>query len=375
MMIICQFSGMRYLTTLICDFVLFFPFLSAQESFSTIMLYHEFAFNFQGSTDITKWDFNMRNSSSTLEFLPTRFILVGIPGLEAEHIWISIPFCLMYVIIFLGNGTILHVIRTDTALHQPMYLFLAMLALAEVGVSASTLPTVLGVFLFGITEISFNACLLQMFSIHSFSIMESAVLLSMSVDRFVAIYNPLRYTAILTMPRIFGMAASIGLKSIVLMAPLTILLRRLTFCGHNILSHSYCLHPNLIHLPCEDTTVNNIYGLFIITSTFGLDSLLIVVSYGFILHTVLSIATGEGRRKALSTCGSHVCAVFSYYVPMLGLSMVHRLGYHVSPLLHAMMANAYLFLPPVVNPIVYSIKTKEIRRGISWMLSEKKARV
>ena len=122
------------------------------------------------------------------------FILVGIPGLEAEHIWISIPFCLMYIIIFLGNGTILHVIRTDTALHQPMYLFLGMLALAEVGVSASTLPTVLGVFLFGITKISFNACLLQMFSIHSFSIMESTVLLSMSVDRFVAIYNPLRYT-------------------------------------------------------------------------------------------------------------------------------------------------------------------------------------
>ena len=79
------------------------------------------------------------------------FILVGIPGLEAEHIWISIPFCLMYIIIFLGNGTILHVIRTDTALHQPMYLFLGMLALAEVGVSASTLPTVLGVFLSGIT--------------------------------------------------------------------------------------------------------------------------------------------------------------------------------------------------------------------------------
>ncbi|XP_068845390.1 olfactory receptor 51J1-like [Capricornis sumatraensis] len=317
----------------------------------------------------------MRNSSSTLESLPTMFILVGIPGLEAEHIWISIPFCLMYTIIFLGNGTILHVIRIDTALHQPMYLFLAMLALVEVGVSASTLPTVLGVFLFGITEISFNACLLQMFSIHSFSIMESAVLLSMSVDRFVAIYNPLRYTAILTVPRIFGMAASIGLKSIVLMAPLTILLRHLTFCGHNILSHSYCLHPNLIHLPCGDTTINNIYGLFIVTSTFGLDSLLIVVSYGFILHTVLSIATGEGRRKALSTCSSHVCAVFSYYVPMIGLSMVHRLGYHVSPLLHATMANAYLFLPPVVNPIVYSIKTKEIRRGISWILSEKKARV
>lgn len=317
----------------------------------------------------------MKNSNSSLEFLPTTFILVGIPGLETEHIWISIPFCLMYIIIFLGNGTILHVIRTDPALHQPMYLFLAMLALAEVGVSASTLPTVLGIFLVGITEITFDACIFQMFFIHSFSILESAVLLAMSVDRFVAIYNPLRYTTILTLPRIFGTGIIMGLKSIILMAPLPMLLRNLPFCGHNVLSHSYCLHPNLIHLPCGDVSINNIYGLFIVTSTFGLDSLLIVVSYGLILHTVLSITTGEGRRKALNTCGSHVCAVLAYYVPMIGLSMVHRFGLHVSPLVHAMMANAYLFFPPVINPIVYSIKTKEIHHGIVRMLFQKRARV
>ncbi|XP_005342583.4 olfactory receptor 51J1 [Ictidomys tridecemlineatus] len=317
----------------------------------------------------------MKNSNSSLGFLPTTFILVGIPGLEAEHFWISIPFCLMYIIIFLGNGTILHVIRTDTSLHRPMYLFLAMLALAEVGVSVSTLPTVLGIFLFGTTEISFEACLFQMFSIHSFSIMESAVLLAMSVDRFVAIYSPLRYTTILTLPRIFGTGVIIGLKSIVLMAPLPMLLRRLPFCGHNALSHSFCLHPNLIHLPCGDISINNIYGLFIVTSTFGLDSLLIVISYGLILHTVLGIATGEGQKKALSTCGSHVCAVLAYYIPMIGLSMVHRFGKHVSPLLQTMMANAYLFFPPVVNPIVYSIKTKEIHLGIIRMLEKKRFRV
>ncbi|XP_046298037.1 olfactory receptor 51J1 [Marmota monax] len=317
----------------------------------------------------------MKNSNSSLGFLPTTFILVGIPGLEAEHFWISIAFCLMYIIIFLGNGTILHVIRTDASLHQPMYLFLAMLALAEVGVSVSTLPTVLGIFLFGTTEISFEACLFQMFSIHSFSIMESAVLLAMSVDRFVAIYSPLRYTTILTLPRIFGTGVIIGLKSIVLMAPLPMLLWRLPFCGHNALSHSFCLHPNLIHLPCGDISINNIYGLFIVTSTFGLDSLLIVISYGLILHTVLGIATGEGRKKALSTCGSHICAVLAYYIPMIGLSMVHRFGKHVSPLLQTMMANAYLFFPPVVNPIVYSIKTKEIHRGIIRMLAKKRSRV
>ncbi|XP_011717114.3 olfactory receptor 51J1 [Macaca nemestrina] len=317
----------------------------------------------------------MKNSNNSSGFLPTTFILVGIPGLEAEHLWVSVPFCLIYIIIFLGNGIILHVIRTDVALHQPMYLFLAMLALAEVGVSASTLPTVLGIFLFGNTEISFEACLLQMFSIHSLSIMESAVLLAMSLDRFVAIYSPLRYTAILTLPRVFGTGAIIVLKSIMLMTPLPILLQRLSFCGHNALSHSYCLHPNLIYLSCGNISVNNIYGIFIVTSTFGLDLLLIVISYGLILHTVLGIATGEGRKKAFNTCGSHTCAVLAYYVPMISLSIVHRLRHRVSPLLQAMMASAYLFFPPVVNPIVYSIKTKEIRGAIFRMLSEKRPRV
>lgn len=373
MVAIAQFSGMRPWPPESVTFVVFF--LSVQEAFSTIMSSHWTIFNFQGSTDLVEGDFDMKNANSSLAFLPTTFILVGIPGLETEHTWTPILFCLMYFIIFLGNGTILHVIRTDTALHQPMYFFLAMLALAEVGVSASTLPTVLGVFLLGATEIGFDACLLQMFSIHSFSITESAVLLTMSVDRFMAICNPLRYTAILTAPRICGTGAIIGLRSIILMAPLPMLLRRLPFCGHNTLSHSYCLHPNLIHLPCGDISINNIYGLFIVSSTFGLDSLLIVVSYGLILHTVLSITTGMGRRKALSTCGSHVCAVLAYYVPMIGLSMVHRFGHHAPPWVPTTMASAYLFFPSIVNPIVYSIKTKDICRGIARMLSEKRARV
>uniref|UniRef100_A0A8C8YI28 Olfactory receptor n=1 Tax=Prolemur simus TaxID=1328070 RepID=A0A8C8YI28_PROSS len=295
--------------------------------------------------------------------LPSYFLLTGLPGLEALYPWFIFPFCSIYLMALVGNSLILAVIKKTISLHQPMYLFLAMLAFAELGVSVSTLPTVLGIFLFGAKEICFEACLLQMFSIHSFSIMESGVLLAMSVDRFVAIYNPLQYTAILTLPRIAGTGAALGLKSVMLMFPLPFLLQRLPFCGHNTLSHSYCLHSDLIQLPCGDTRPNSILGLCIVTSSFGLDSLLIIVSYVLILYTVLGITSGEGRRKALNTCGSHVCAVLAYYVPMIGLSMVHRFGQHVSPLLQVMMANAYLFFPPVVNLIVYSIKTKEIRRG------------
>ncbi|XP_068965072.1 olfactory receptor 51G2-like [Petaurus breviceps papuanus] len=317
----------------------------------------------------------MQSVNISLAVTLQTFILVGIPGLEAEHIRISIPFCLMYAIIFLGNGTILHVIRVDQTLHQPMYLFLAMLASAELGVTACTLPTVLGIFLFGINEISFEACLLQMFFMHSFTIIESGVLLAMSVDRFIAIYNPLRYMAILTLPRIVCTGAAIVLKTLGLMLPLPLLLRRLPFCGHNTLSHSYCLHSDLIKLPCGNTRPNSILGLFIVIFTFGVDSMLIVFSYMLILRTVLGIASREGRWKALNTCVSHISALLAYYVPVISLSVLHRFMHPMPPLLQVIMANAYLLLPPVVNPIVYSIKTKEIRLAIVQTLSRKKATV
>lgn len=253
-----------------------------------------------------------------------------------------------------------------------MFLFLAMLAFSELGVSASTLPTVLSIFLLGANKICFEACLLQMFSIHSFSIMESGVLLAMSVDRFVAIYNPLRYTAILTLPRIAGTSLTLGLKSLLLMFPLPFLLKRLPFCGHNVLSHSYCLHSDLIQLPCGDTRPNSILGLCIVTSTFGLDSLLIVVSYVLILYTVLNITSGEGRRKALNTCVSHMCAVLVYYVPMISVALVHRFMKHAVPAVRLLLANIYLLVPPMLNPIIYSAKNRQIRQGLIQLFLQRK---
>ncbi|XP_017362673.1 olfactory receptor 51I2-like [Cebus imitator] len=311
----------------------------------------------------------MFNSS---QFTPKYFLLTGLPGLEPHYPWFIFPFCSTYLVALMGNSLILTVIKRSISLHQPMYLFLAMLAFAELGVSASTLPTVLGIFLFIVNKICFEACLLQMFSIHSFSIMESGVLLAMSVDHFVAIYNPLRYTAIMTLPRIAGTGAALGLKSVMLMFPMPFLLKRLPFCGHNTLSHSYCLHSDLIQLPCGDTRPNSILGLCIVTSTFGLDFLLIVVSYVLILYTVLGITSGEGQWKALNTCVSHICAVLGYYVPMISGSPVHHFLKHAAPAVHLLLASVYLLVPPVLNPIIYSVKTKQIRQGLIQLFLQRK---
>ncbi|NXK14356.1 O51I2 protein, partial [Herpetotheres cachinnans] len=303
---------------------------------------------------------------------PSSFLLTGISATANGSVWLAIPFCCMYVISILGNSVVLFVIKAERSLHEPMYLFLCMLALADLGVSLSTLPTVLSVLLFDSCEIGFDACLAQMFFIHCFSILDSGVLWAMAFDRFMAIYNPLQYASILTIPRVGVIGLGLTVRSVSLLLPLPILLKKLSFCRSHVLAHSFCLHPNLLQLPCADISVNSMYGLFVLLATFGLDLLAIVLSYVMIIKTVLSIASKEERLRALNTCISHICAVLIYYIPMIGLSMVYRFGKSASPLIHVFMANIYLLVPPVLNPIIYSVKTKQIRRGIHKILTPRR---
>ncbi|XP_062983963.1 olfactory receptor 51G1-like [Elgaria multicarinata webbii] len=302
--------------------------------------------------------------SENKTFNPSTFLLTGFPGLEYAHRWISLPFCIIYLTVILGNSTILHVIRTDASLHEPMYYFLAMLALTDLSLCLTTLPTVLGIFWFSSREITFSACFTQLFFIHSLSLVESAVLLSMAFDRFVAICNPLRYGSILTTQRIVRIGLAFVFRSFSLICPLPFLLRRFHYCRTNVLSHSYCLHLEIMKLACSDIIINHIYGLTVVAFTVGTDSLLILLSYIFILKTVLSIASREERLKAFNTCISHVCAVLLFYVPMIGLSLIHRFGERAPHIIHILMSYVYLLAPPLMNPIVYSIKTKQIRQRI-----------
>ncbi|XP_037377643.1 olfactory receptor 51Q1-like [Talpa occidentalis] len=304
---------------------------------------------------------------------PFYFILTGIPGFEAYHIWISIPFCCLYAISIMGNTTILTVIRIDPSLHQPMYLFLSMLALTDLGLTLTTLPTVMQILWFNIRRIEFEACFAQFFFLHGFSLMESSVLLAMSFDRYVAICRPLHYVTILTNEVIGRIGVAIIVRCVLAVLPSLFLLKRLPFCRSHLLTHSYCLHMDMIRLVCADIRVNSWYALAVILLIVGTDPLLIVFSYAMILKSVLGTATWSERLRALNNCLSHILAVLVLYVPMIALSMTHRFAKHASPLLHVIIANVYLLAPPVMNPIIYSVKTKQIRQGIFHLLFQRKA--
>uniref|UniRef100_A0A7N5KM16 Olfactory receptor n=2 Tax=Ailuropoda melanoleuca TaxID=9646 RepID=A0A7N5KM16_AILME len=288
------------------------------------------------------------------------FLVTGIPGLETVHIWISIPFCTMFFITLAGNVTIMTVILRERTLCVPMYLFLAMLAASDLGLSLFTFPTMLGIFWLDARELTFSACFTQMFFIHTFQDFESAIILAMAFDRYVAISHPLHYSSILTNSVISRIGLAIVVRTLTVQVPLPFLLRRLCFCHSNVLSHSYCLHPDIIKLSCSSTRINSIFGLFVVLSTMGLDFLLILFSYILILKTVLSIASYGGCLKALNTCISHICAVILFFTPMICLSILHRFGPKLHSHIYVTLANMHFLIPPVLNPIVYVVKTKQI---------------
>ena len=299
------------------------------------------------------------------------FLLLGIPGLEDAHLWISIPFCLVYLLSLMGNVALLLIIKTDRKLHEPMYLFLCMLSVADLMLTSSTLPKILSLFWFNDREIYFEACLTQMYFIHSLSTMESGFILAMAFDRFVAICHPLRHSTILTPTVIVGLGLLIVFRGAVLLSPHPFLLRWLSYCKTNVISHTYCEFMALIKLVCSETKIRRAYSLIVAFLTGGLDFILIICSYVLILFTVFNLPSKAARLKTLSTCVSHVWVILVFYTPAFFSFLTHRFGHHIAPPVHIFIANIYLLIPPMMNPIIYGVKTKRIRDGFLKFLTIK----
>ncbi|XP_007533508.1 olfactory receptor 52N4-like [Erinaceus europaeus] len=304
---------------------------------------------------------------------PVSFLLNGIPGLEHMHLWISFPFCFMYVVAMAGNCGFLYLIGCEDSLHRPMYYFLAMLSLTDLVICTSSIPKALCIFWFHLKEISFNECLVQMFFIHTFTGMESGVLMLMALDRFVAICYPLRYSTILTNPVIAKVGLATFLRAVLLIIPFTVLTKRLPYCRGNIIHHTFCDHMSVAKLSCGNIKVNAIYGLMVALLIGGFDILCITVSYTMILRTVISLSSADARQKAFSTCTAHICAIVFSYSPAFFSFFSHRFGGHtIPPACHIILANIYVLLPPTMNPVVYGVKTKQIRDCVLRILSGSK---
>ncbi|KAM8812662.1 olfactory receptor 52B4-like [Rhynchonycteris naso] len=220
-------------------------------------------------------------------------------------------------------------------------------------------------------EISLNHCIAQVFFLISTFMSESGILLVMAFDHYIAICYPLRYLTILTHALIGKIGATIFLRSFGTVFPMTFLLKRLTFCRTNILPHTVCEHIGLAKFSCDDIRVNIWYGFFVLMSTIALDVFLSIVSYMLILRAVFHIPSRDARHKALNTCGSYVCVIFLFYGPGIFSTLTQRFGRHISPHIHILLANVCILAPPMLNPIIYGIKTKQIWDQVTHILFSK----
>ncbi|XP_065279815.1 olfactory receptor 52R1-like [Emys orbicularis] len=317
--------------------------------------------------------YSMSDSNTTDFTNPSTFILLGIPGLEAAHVWISIPFCTMYVIAILGNFSILFTVKIESSLHEPMYYFLCMLAVNDLVVYTSTLPKMLAVFWFNSREIDFSACLTQMYFILIFSMMESGILVAMALDRYVAICHPLRHSTILTNPLVVKIGLAVVLRGSIIILPFPLLARQWLYCRTNVIPQPYCAHIVMVNLACTDTHVSSYYGLFVLFCVMGLDGIFIGVSYSQILRAIFILPTKDARLKTLGTCGSHLFVILAFYIPSLIMSLMYRFGQNVPLHFHVLIANVSFLMPPTLNPIIYGVRTNQIRDRLLRLFTHKGA--
>ena len=302
------------------------------------------------------------------------FTLTGIPGMPEKDFWLALSLCLLYSFTFLGNVIILAVIKVEQHFHEPMYYFLAMLVATDLSLPLSSVPTMISVHWLSWCSVTLDVCVTEMFFIHTFGGVESGVLVAMALDRYVAICDPLRHAAIFTHKLLTQIGFGVTLRAGVLIALCLILIKcRLKHYRTTVVSHSFCEHMAIVKLAAEDTRVNKIYGLFVAFIILGFDIIFITLSYIRIFVTVFKLPQKEARLKAFNTCIAHICVFLVFYLLGFFSSFTHRFGFHIPSYIHILLSNLYLLVPPFLNPIVYGVKTKQIRDRASKIFHLKDA--
>nr|XP_014693328.2 olfactory receptor 56A4-like [Equus asinus] len=308
-------------------------------------------------------------SSSNYSSAPvSEFLLTCFPNYQNWQHWLSLPLSLLFLLATGANATLLITIWLETSLHEPIYYLLSLLSLLDVVLCLTVIPKVLDIFWFNNKSISFSACFLQMFIMNSFLTMESCTFMVMAYDRYVAICHPLRYPSIITDQFVARAAIFVVVRNALLTMPIPILSSQLRYCARNIINNCICTNLSVSKLSCDDITFSQLYQFVTGWTLLGSDLILIVLSYSFILKVVLRIKAERAVAKALSTCGSHFILILFFSTVLLVLVITNLARKRIPPDVPIMLNILHHLIPPALNPIVYGVRTKEIKQGIQKLL-------
>ncbi|ELW47825.1 Olfactory receptor 10R2, partial [Tupaia chinensis] len=294
------------------------------------------------------------------------FLLLGFSSFGENQLILFAVFLCLYLIILCGNITIVTVIRLDRSLHIPMYFFLGILSISETCYTFVILPKMLINLLSLLRTISFVNCAIQMFFFLSFAVTNCMLLGVMGYDRYVAICHPLRYPLLMSWQvcgQLVATCAGIGLLFSLIGS---LLVFKLPFCGPNKINHYFCDISPVIRLACTDNYINELVIFVGGVLTLMVPLTFICISYGFIVRTILKIPSAEGKRKAFSTCASHLTVVIVHYGCASFVYLRPSAKYASSK--DRLVTVTYTVVTPLLNPMVYSLRNKDVQVAIRKVL-------
>uniref|UniRef100_A0A8D0HT76 Olfactory receptor n=1 Tax=Sphenodon punctatus TaxID=8508 RepID=A0A8D0HT76_SPHPU len=296
----------------------------------------------------------------------TEFIFLGLTQNEEMQKICFVLFLFFYAIIVLGNLLIIVTVISSQHLNSPMYFFLSYLSFVDICYSSVTAPKMISDFLVDRKTISFVGCIAQLFGVHFFGCTEIFILTVMAYDRYIAICKPLHYTTIMTMRMCSQMVVASWMGGFVHSMVQTLLITQLPFCGPNIIDHYFCdVHP-LLKLACIET---HIIGIIVVANSgmIALSCFLILVISYIVILVSLKTQSSEGRRKALSTCASHVTVVILFFGPCTFTYIRPSSDFSEDK----MVAIFYTVITPMLNPLIYTLRNEEVKNAMRKLWSRK----
>ncbi|XP_072547170.1 olfactory receptor 52K1-like [Salminus brasiliensis] len=289
----------------------------------------------------------------------TDFKLNGFHTLGEWRSILFIPYFLMFLLSMIGNSTLLYVIVANKALHSPMFVLIGLMAVVDLGAPVIFVPHMLLSFLFDWKGISLLGCLIQMLCIHYSGSCQCTLLLCMALDRYFAICRPLFYHKHMEIANVLKYMIVPLIRNVVLITTVVCLAGRLSYCATNVIDHCFCEHMALVQLACGDTSINNLVGLLTTFLIPTVDFAFITLSYVIIFISVLK--SGKTHLKAMNTCITHIIVITFTVAFALMAFMSYRMTNGFSPSSRVFVSTMYVLFPSCCNPVIYGLRTKEIR--------------